>query len=96
MKKRVAKSLKLNKQTVMNLDSSQMNVYGGASDVACSELLCHTNKCTVGPCADTGNCHTQESRATYCDCQSVEGPCPGNSDFCPSFIATRCNGGACW
>ncbi|MCP4153760.1 MAG: hypothetical protein GY757_38900 [bacterium] len=89
MKKRNVKNLKLNKQTITNLDSSQMKVYGGNDPL-------YTKKCTVGPCAPTGNCNTQESRATYCECQSIDEHCPGNSDFCPSFIPTRCNGGECW
>ncbi|MCP4154761.1 MAG: hypothetical protein GY757_43975 [bacterium] len=89
MKKRNVKNLKLNKQTITNLDSSQMKVYGG------NNPLC-TKKRRVGPCAPTGNCNTQEARATYCECQSIDEHCPGLSDVCLSFPPTNCNDGVCW
>jgi natural product precursor len=72
--KKLNKKLSLNKKTVANLSNNELNhVRGGdfTYDTVCR--ACNTEGIA---CRPTTRCNWAETVISYCDCISVEIPCP--------------------
>lgn len=72
--KQFNKRLSLNKKTVVNLSNNELNnVQGGVFTL---ETVCRACNTEGIACRPTTRCNWAETEISYCDCISVELPCP--------------------